>query len=48
MYARPAFRIGNDCARVGLRDHARKWLERALQINPNFPQAREALAQLEH
>lgn len=48
MYAWPAFRIGNDCARVGLRDHARKWLERALQINPNFPQAREALAQLEH
>jgi hypothetical protein len=48
IYAWPAFRIGNDCASVGLRDHARKWFLRALDINPNFTQAREALARLEH
>jgi 4-amino-4-deoxy-L-arabinose transferase-like glycosyltransferase len=48
MYAWPAFRIGNDCARVGLKDRARIWFDRALEIDPNFPQAREALARLEH
>jgi tetratricopeptide (TPR) repeat protein len=48
MYAWPAFRIANDCATVGLRDHARKWYQRALAINPQFPKAREALARLEH
>ena len=30
IYAWPAFRIGNDCARVGLNDQARKWFARIL------------------
>ena len=47
MYAWPLFRIGNDCARVGLKERARGWFERALRINPNFAQAREALAGLD-
>lgn len=48
MYAWPAYRIGNDCMTVGLRDEAKKWFERAVAINPRFSQAREALARLEH
>lgn len=48
MYAWPAFRIGNDCARVGLKPEARSWFERALAINPQFSQARDALTRLEH
>ena len=47
IYAWPAFRIGNDCARVGLNDQARKWLGRARAINPSFTQAREALGRLD-
>jgi len=48
IYAWPAFRIGNDCAQVGLESEARNWYERALTINPQFSQARQALARLEH
>ena len=48
MYAWPAYRIGNDCVTVGLRDLAAQWYKRALAINPNFAKAREALARLEH
>src|SRR5205085_9547883 len=48
IYAWPAFRIGNDCARVGLNDQARKWFARARAINPSFTQAREALGRLDH
>jgi tetratricopeptide (TPR) repeat protein len=47
-YAWPAFRIGTDCARVGLSQEARRWYERALDMKPNFSQARDALARLEH
>ena len=48
VYAWPAFRIGLDCERVGWKDRARFWFGRALAIKPNFPQAQEALARLEH
>ena len=48
IYAWPAYRIGNDCMTVGLRDEAEKWYNRAITINPRFSQAREALARLEH
>lgn len=48
IYTWPAFRIGSDCQRVGWKDEARKWYERALQLNPQFPQARDALARLDH
>ena len=48
MYAWPPFQIGNDCAQVGLTNEAKKWYHRALRINPQFSQAREALARLEH
>jgi transmembrane protein TMEM260 (protein O-mannosyltransferase) len=48
MYAWPAFRIGTDCARVGLKEEARTWYQRALGINPRLSQARDALTRLEH
>jgi dolichyl-phosphate-mannose-protein mannosyltransferase len=48
IYAWPAFRIGTDCERVGLAVEARNWYQRALAINPQFRQAREAIARLEH
>ena len=48
MYAWPAFRIGTDCTRMGLKSEARIWYERALAINPYFAPAREALTRLEH
>lgn len=47
-YAYPPFNIGGTCQRVGLNAEARRWYERALAINPQYSQAREALARLEH
>lgn len=47
MYTWPAFRIGSDYQRLGLKSEARTWYERALGINPHFLQAREALARLD-
>jgi Tfp pilus assembly protein PilF len=40
--------LGDLCARANLPTEARAWYERALTINPQFSQAREALARLEH
>jgi hypothetical protein len=48
IYAYPAFNIGGSCERVGWPAEARLWYQRALAINPQFSQAREALARLEH
>ncbi len=48
IYEFPALRLGDMCARAGLKEDARRWYERALSINPQFSQAREALARLEH
>ena len=48
VYAYPAFNIGGTCERAGLKTEARDWYQRALAINPQFPQARQALARVEH
>lgn len=48
VYAYPPFSIGGMCERLGLKTEARTWYERASAINPNFAQARQALARLEH
>lgn len=48
IYEFPALRLGDMCARAGFKEDARRWYERALSINPQFSQAREALARLEH
>ena len=48
VYAYPAFTIAATCERAGLKAEARTWYERALAINPQFSQARQALARVEH
>jgi tetratricopeptide (TPR) repeat protein len=48
IYQFPALRLGDLCQAAGLKDEARDWYQRALAINPQFSQAREALARLEH
>jgi len=48
VYAYPAFSIAATCERAGLKAEARTWYERALAINPQFSQARQALARVEH
>ena len=48
IYAYPAFTIGGTCERAGLKAEALTWYQRALAINPQFSQARAALARLEH
>jgi 4-amino-4-deoxy-L-arabinose transferase-like glycosyltransferase len=48
LYTFPLLRLGNHCAQAGLRDEAKSWYERALAINPQFSEARDALARLEH
>jgi dolichyl-phosphate-mannose-protein mannosyltransferase len=48
IYEFPALRLGDMCVRAGLKDDARRWYERALAINPQFTQARQALTRLEH
>jgi 4-amino-4-deoxy-L-arabinose transferase-like glycosyltransferase len=48
LYMFPPLRLGDMCARAGLKNEARAWYQRALAINPQFPQAREAIEQLEH
>jgi hypothetical protein len=45
LYTWPPF-IGNDYERVGAKDAARTWYERALALNPDFKPARDALARL--
>jgi hypothetical protein len=46
LHTWPPFRIGNDYERVGAKDAARLWYERALALNPDFKPARDALARL--
>ena len=48
VYAYPAFTIAATCERAGLKAEARTWYERALAINPQFSQARQALVRVEH
>ena len=48
IYTFPELRLGNLCEGAGLTDQARVWYQRALAINPQFSQAREALTRLEH
>jgi hypothetical protein len=48
IYTYPALRLGDLCERAGLKAEARAWYARALAINPQFSQARDALARLEH
>jgi Protein of unknown function (DUF2723) len=45
-YAWPAFQIASICERAGAKNEARKWYQRALQVDPEFSQAREGLARL--
>ena len=47
LYTFPFLRLGDLCQRAGLSAEARTWYERGLAINPQFSQAREALARLE-
>ena len=47
-YAWPEFRIGSICEWAGAKNEARVWYQSALQVDPEFSQAREALARLEH
>ena len=48
LYEFPYLRLGDLCQRAGWPAEARTWYERGLAINPQFSQAREALARLEH
>jgi hypothetical protein len=48
IYTYPALLLGDQCDRAGLKAEARAWYERALATNPQFSQARDALARLEH
>ncbi len=48
LYTFAFLRLGDACAQAGLPQEARSWYERAIAINPQFSQARDALARLEH
>ncbi|MBV9618472.1 MAG: hypothetical protein JO201_04600, partial [Verrucomicrobia bacterium] len=48
IYTHPALLLGDQCDRAGLKVEARAWYERALAVNPQFSEARDALARLEH
>jgi hypothetical protein len=48
VYAFAPFKVGGICEGAGLKTEARRWYERAIAINPEFSQARQALARLEH
>jgi hypothetical protein len=48
LYTFPFLRLGDACAQAGLKQEARSWYGRALAINPQFSQARDAVARLEH
>ena len=48
LYTYPLLRLGDHCTQAGLPAEARAWYQRALAINPQFSQASEALARLEH
>jgi hypothetical protein len=46
LYAVPLWRIGHERERAGAKTEARTWYQRALAIDPNYPQARKALREL--
>src|SRR6266404_605955 len=46
IYTFPLFRLGESCEHAGLKGEARVWYQRALSINPQFSQARDALLRL--
>lgn len=48
LYTFPLLKLGDHCAQAGLPNEARTWYQRALAINPQFPQAIDGLARLEH
>jgi len=48
IYTFPALRLGELCERASLKEEARRWYQRAIAINPQFSQARDGLARLEH
>ena len=47
-YAWPEFQIGGILERAGAKDGARQLYQRALEVDPDFDLARNALAGLEH
>lgn len=47
LYAVPLWRIGHERERAGAKTEARVWYQRALAIDPNYPQARKALADMQ-
>jgi hypothetical protein len=46
VYAWPVFRFGSEYERVGAKNEARHWYERALAMDPNLAVAREGLARV--
>jgi hypothetical protein len=48
LYTFPFLRLGDLCKGAGRKQEARAYYQRALAINPQFSQAREALTRLEH
>ena len=48
IYTFPALHLGDLCVSAGLNEQARIWYQRALAVNPQSTQAREALGRLEH
>jgi hypothetical protein len=48
VYTLPALRMAEACEHAGLKAEAGGWYRRALTINPQSSQARDALARLEH
>jgi len=48
IYTLPALRMAEACEHAGLKTEASGWYRRALAINPQSSQARDALARLEH
>jgi len=47
LYAVPLWRIGHEQERAGAMAEARTWYQRALAIDPNYPQARQAMARIQ-
>ena len=47
-YAWPEFQIAGILERAGARNQARVLYQRALQVDPDFREARDALTRLEH
>jgi len=47
LYAVPLWRIGHEQERAGAMAEARTWYQRALTIDPNYPQARQAMARIQ-